>query len=149
MYIAPLDISAANLADADNDQDVFVLASGSANKVIIHEFELYSDSNTASTLKLSLVRRSGGGTGGSTVTEEPLDPDNTVTNTANLTTDVEAPGTLTHTLATYLWEQLGPLVHRPCPEDRVIMDTSDFLALHLSTAPGTISLAGFIVWEEI
>ena len=149
IYIAPIDIPAANLADADADQDLFVIGAGSNNKLVIHEFEIYSDATTAASLKLELVRRSTAGTGGSAVTEEPLDPDMTITPTATVTTDVETPGTGTDVLANYFWEQLGPLIHRPAPEDRVIVDVSTFLALQLLTSPGGISVGGYIIWEEL
>lgn len=142
---------AINIADAgtDADQDIFVLASAASAKVILHEFEIYSDSDAAVLLNLRLVRRTGAGTGGSAVTEEKHDPDSAAP-TVTMTTDAETPGTLSGAaLRQFLWEQLGPLIYRPAPEDRIIMDVSSFLALNLQTNPANSAFAGFVVWEEI
>jgi hypothetical protein len=143
---------AIDIADAgtDADQDIFVLASGSANKVVLHEFEIYSDTAIAASLKLELVRRTGAGTGGTAITEEEHDPDNTVANTCSMTTDAETPGTISGAaLKNFWWEQIGPLIYRPAPEDRIIMDVSQFLALNLLTSPANAAIGGYVTWEEI
>jgi hypothetical protein len=145
VYTAPIDIADAG---TDADQDIFVLATGASEKAILHGFEIYSDTTTAAALKLELVRRSGGGTGGTAITEEDIDQAADATATAAVTTDVETPGTGIAVLKNYYWEQLGPLSYWPTPEIREKLDVSGFIALNLLTSPANAAIGGWVVWEE-
>lgn len=146
IYVGPINITDAG---TDASQDVFTLGAGSTNKIAVHEFEIYSDTISAAALNVSLHRRSAAGTGGSAVTEVAIDPDNTVTPTATMTTDTETPGTSTAILMRWWWEQLGPLVYRPAPEDRIVIEVSSYLGLQLNTSPANAALAGYVIWEEL
>ena len=67
-----------------------------------------------------------------------------------MTTDAETPGTISGAaLKNFWWEQLGPLIYRPAPEDRIIMDVSGFLAMHLLTDPVNSAFGGYVTWEEL
>lgn len=146
IYTAAIDIADAG---TDADQDIWEMVLGSAGKAILHEFEIYSNTVVAVALKLELVRRSTTGTGGTALTEEAHDPDNSSTINAAMTQGVTAPGTLSGAaLKNFWWEQLGPLIYRPAPEDRVIVDISARLALNLLTSPANAALGGYVTWEE-
>ena len=147
IYTGAIDIANAG---TDADQDIFVLATSSSVKAVLHEFEIYSNATAAASLKLELVRRTGAGTGGTPITEEEHDPDNSTAATVAMTTDAEGPGTISGAaLKNFYWEQLGPLIYRPAPEDRIIIDVSSFLALNLLTNPASAAIGGYVTWEEL
>lgn len=142
---------AIDVADAgtDADQDIFELVGSSSGKFILHEFEIYSDAVSAASLKLELVRRSTTGTGGTALTEEAHDPDNNATINVAASQFVTTPGTLSGAaLKNFWWEQLGPLIYRPAPEDRIIADLSGRLCLNLLTSPANAAIGGYVTWEE-
>lgn len=146
IYTAAIDIADAG---TDADQDIWEMVLSTAGKSILHEFEIYSNVTTAASLKLELVRRSSTGTGGTGLTEEAHDPDNSSTINSSLTQGVTAPGTLSGAaLKNFWWEQLGPLIYRPAPEDRIIVDISGRLALNLLTSPANAAIGGYVTWEE-
>jgi hypothetical protein len=147
IYTAAIDIADAG---TDADQDIFELVLSTGEKSILHEFELYSDATAAAVLKLELVRRSTTGTGGTGLTEEEHDPGNTVTTNVTASQTVTAPGTISGgALKNFYWEQLGPLIYRPAPEDRIVWNNTLRLALHLGTNPANVAIGGYVTWEDL
>ena len=146
MYIAPFDGLSVT---TDSTQDIWEITAGSANKVIIHGFELTSAATTAETIQLVLQRYATSGTGGGTATEVALDEDDSSVTAAVETLNTTIGGTPI-VLMGWQWEQLGPLVYLPTPENRIVVQESGILGLSLKTAlSGTTLMSGHIVWEEI
>ena len=132
----------------DSDQDIFELATGSANKLRLHGFQLFSAATTAESLNLRLCRRSTTGNG-SAATPVLADVDDGSI-TAAVDTLALTPGTLGAVLAEFTWEQLGPLTFLPTPALQPVMEQSSFLSLNLQTAlSGTTVMSGWLAWEEL
>jgi hypothetical protein len=146
IFTAPIDIADAG---TDADQDIFLLSASATVNCILHGFTIYSDKTTAAALKLELVRRSTAGTGGTVITEEDANQTQDATAGAAVTTDIETPGTGIAVLENFYWEQLGPLVHWPTPEDRYEIAVSGRIGLHLLTNPVNAAFGGFAKWEEL
>jgi len=146
MYIAPFDGLAVT---TDSTQDIWEITAGSANKVIIHSFEMSSASIVAEIVDLRLVRYATSGSVGGTAVEVALDEDDSAV-TAAVETLNTTPGGTPIILMGWQWEQLGPLVYLPTPETRIVVQESGILALNLQTALGaTTNWSGHLVWEEI
>jgi hypothetical protein len=145
IYTVPIDIADAG---TDADQDIFEMVFGSSGKGILHEFEIYSDNVSAASVKLELVSRGSTGSGGTTLTAVPHDPDNGSTINAAVSQGVTTPGTLGSVYKNFWWEQLGPLVYRPAPEDRIVIDNFARIALNLLTNPQNSAIGGYVTWEE-
>ena len=145
IYYCPLPDLATG---TDSDQDIFRLNAGASDKCILHGFEIYSSATAATALNLRLLRRTTDGTGGTGQTEVPADA-NSQAATAALTTLVTAPGTAGDIFAEYTWEQLGPLVYLPTPEMQIALDVSTRIALNLQTDPSSVTMTGWVCWEEI
>lgn len=146
MYTGPFSgISVTN----DADQNIWAITAGANNKVIIHGFELYSAATTAEVLVMQL-RREDAAAAGTSVTESPLDEDDSAATATMITLDTTPDATPGAVLAAFQWEQLGPLIYLPTPEMRPIVQESGIIVLHLGTALGaTTSMSGFVIWEEI
>ncbi len=146
MYFAPFDgLAVTN----DSSQDIWEITAGSANKVIIHGFEMTSAKTTAEIVALRLVRYATSGSVGGTAVEVPRDEDDAAV-TAAVETLNTTPGGTPVVLMGWQWEQLGPLVYLPTPETRVVVQESGILALNLQTAlAATTNWSGHLVWEEI
>lgn len=133
----------------DADQDVWELTAGANNKLVLHEFVMYSAATTAEALRLRLIRRTGAGTGGTAATEVRNDEDDGAI-TAAVATLVTTPGTPGDILEGYQWEQLGPLQRLWTPETRPVVQEGGRLGLNLSTALGSATnWSGLLIWEEI
>jgi hypothetical protein len=132
----------------DSDQDIFQLTAGSANKIKLHAFELYSAAIAAEAVALRLVRRTTDGSGTAQTEVKADEDDGTITGA--LATLQTAPGTLGDVLAHFHWEQLGPLVFLPTPELRPMVQEGGRIAVNLQTAlAGTTVWSGWVAWEEI
>ncbi len=145
MYSGPLDqIAVTN----DADQNIWALTAGSANKLVLHGFELYSAATVSEDLRIKLRRETTAAVG-TAVVEAPLDEDDS-TNTATMITLDLTPGTPGDVIAGFQWEQLGPLTFMPTPEMRPVVQESGIIVLHLETALGaTTNMSGWVIWEEI
>lgn len=144
VYCPLVNLSVTN----DADQDIFQLTAGSANKIKLHGFELYSAAIAAEAVRLRLVRRTTDGNGSAATAVKPDEDDGTITGAVE--TLATTPGTAGDVLAEYVWEQLGPLVHLPTPEMRIMIQEGGRIGLNLLTALGaTTVMAGSVVWEEI
>jgi len=132
----------------DADQNIWAITAGSANKIKIHGFELYSASIVAEILKLEL-RRESTAAAGTAVTEENLDEDDTAPTATMITLDI-SPGTPDGILAAYQWEQLGPLIFLPTPEIQPVVQEGGRIVLNLNSVLGATTLmSGHVYWEEL
>ena len=142
---APFDVTVTT----DPDQDIWVLTAGANDKLLLHEFVLWSASIVAEQLNFRLIRRTDAGSGGGAEVEVLADEaDGSIT--AALTSIETTPGSAGAVLQEYIWEQLGPLVHLPTPEIRIKVQEAGKIALNLQTAlGGSINMNGWVVWEEL
>ncbi len=132
----------------DADQNIWALTAGSANKLILHGFEISSAATVAEDLAM-LLRRESTAAAGTAVTEENLDEDDGAITAVMITLDL-SPGTPDGVLGAWQWEQLGALIYMPTPEMRPVVQESGRIVLNLGTALGaTTAMSGHVVWEEI
>ena len=131
---------------ADATQDLWSLMAAATNKLILHGWEVSSDSIAAALLEVTLHRISATNSGAA-VTEVKLDEDD-----GAITGSVLSVGTTISTstaiLAGYQWEQLGPLGIIYTPEMRPVIEVSEGIALICNTADA-FEMSGWICWEEI
>ena len=131
---------------ADATQDLWSLMASATNKLILHGWEVTSDSLTAVLMEVTLHRINATNSGAA-VTEVKLDEDD-----GAITGIVLSVGTTISTstaiLAGYQWEQLGPLGMIYTPEMRPVIEVSQGIALICNTADA-FEMSGWICWEEI
>ena len=132
---------------ADATQDLWSLMAAATNKLILHGWEISSDSITAALLEVTLLRLSATGSGGNAETEVMLDTDDGAITGIVRTADT-TPGTPGDVLAGYQWEQLGPLGMIYTPEMRPVIEVSTGIALVCNTADA-FEMSGWVCWEEI
>jgi hypothetical protein len=150
MMISPLAPVAGNSVTIGSDatQDLWSLMAASANKLILHGWEISSDAVAATLLDVALFRITAAGSGGAlTAGEQPLDSDDAAAVGIARVGDT-TPGTPGVLLACYQWEQLGPLGMIYTPEMRPVIEVSTGIALVCNTADG-FEMSGWICWEEI
>lgn len=134
----------------DSSQDIWELVNGAGVSCVILGFELYSATTSDERVKLTLLRRTSTGSGGSAATENPLDGGNTVAAAAAVSTLVTTQGSAGAVLAGYQWSQLSPLIYLPTPEEQIVVPPSGRLALALGTAVATTrTWSGSLRWAEI
>ena len=134
----------------DSSQDIWELVNGAGVSCVLLGFELYSATTSDERVRLTLLRRSSTGSGGSAATENPLDGGNTVTAAAAVNTLVTTQGSAGAVLAAYQWSQLSPLIYLPTPEEQIIIPPSGRIALALGTAVATTrTWSGSLRWMEI
>lgn len=134
---------------SDADFDVVSIGSDANNRGILHMLSLTSNADAEQFIDLSLVTRSGAGSGGTAITEAPVDQGNTRTPSFTANHSVTTPGTLVNTLFPWQWSMRGELLFIPTPEIRPVISVSSWLALHCaSSITGTIKINGFVVIEE-
>ena len=133
--------------DSDATQDLWALMAASANKLILHGWEITSADTTAEIIACHLQRISATSTG-TAVDEVNLDADDAAA-TGILLVESLTPGTpiANSVLAGFQWEQLGPLGQVYTPEMRPVIQESKGIALTCSTA-AAITMSGWVCWEE-
>jgi len=132
---------------ADATQDLWSLMAAATNKLILHGWEISSDSVTAVLLEVTLLRLSAVGSVGAVATAVKLDTDDgAITGIARV--GDTTPGTPGDVLAGFQWEQLGPLGIIYTPEMRPVIEVSTGIALVCNTADA-FEMSGWICWEEI
>ena len=132
---------------ADATQDLWSLMAAATNKIILHGWEITSDSLTAVLMEVTLKRLSAVGSVGAAVTEVKLDTDDGAI-TGSVRVGDTTPGTPGDILAGFQWEQLGPLGIIYTPEMRPIIEVSTGIALVANTADA-FEMGGWVCWEEI
>lgn len=132
---------------SDATQDLWSLMAAATNKLILHGWEISSDSLTAVLLELRLLRLSAVGSGGAAATEVKLDTDDGAI-TGSVRTGDTTPGTPGDVLAGFAWEQLGPLGIIYTPEMRPVIEVSTGIALVCDTADA-FEMSGWVCWEEL
>lgn len=144
IYYAPFDDIQVT---TDADQDVWELGA-ITNKVVLHGFELTSESVVAESVDLRLVRRSTSGNGSAVVEVKAKTDD--AAQLAVVEQLALVPGSIGDIIMGWKWEQLGPLLYLPTPEMRITLDAAAFLCLNIQSAlAGTTGWSGWICWEEI
>lgn len=129
--------------------DVLAIGSSADYRGILHMVSLTSNASLEQFLDLAWVVRSSAGSGGSTITEAPIDQGNTRTPSFTANRNVTTPGALVNTLFPYLWSMRNELLFIPTPEIRPVISVSSWLALHCATSiTGTPDISGFAVIEE-
>jgi hypothetical protein len=146
VYKVPFD----NLSvTTDADQDIWEITAPSDAAVRLIRFELYSAVTSDERVRLRLLRRTTGGTGGAAATAVPADGTSASVGTT-VAQLVTTPGTAGSILQAWYWTQLNVLPEIPVPESRVVIPPSGRLALNLQTAVGsTRNWSGFVEFEEI
>ena len=132
---------------SDATQDLWSLMAAATNKLVLHGWEITSDSIAAVSLEVALLRLSAVGSVGSTATEVKLDTDDG-TITGSVRTGDTTPGTPGDVLQGFGWEQLGPLGQVYTPEMRPIIEVSTGIALVCDTADA-FEMSGWVAWEEL
>ena len=133
---------------ADATQDLWSLVAASTNKLILHGWEITSDSIVAVLLEVTLLRIGSAHGNGTALTEVLLDTDNgaiTGSAVAGSTTVAAGAGDI---LAGFQWEQLGPLGMIYTPEMRPVIEVSTGIALVCNTSDA-FEMSGWICWEEL
>ncbi len=147
MYITALN---SETVTSDATQDLWSLVAASANKCILHGWEITSDAIVATLLEITLLRVSGHGSGGNTsIDKVPLNSDDAAA-TASVNARNTTPGSpvANSILAGFQWEQLGPLGQIYTPEMRPILEVSTGIALVCNTADA-FEMSGWVCWEEL
>lgn len=132
---------------ADATQDLWSLMAPATNKLILHGWEITSDSITSVLLECALLRLSAVGSGGTAATEVMLDTDNGAIVGAVRYGDT-TPGTPGDVLMGFAWEQRGPLGMIYTPEMRPVIEVSTGIALVCDTSDA-FEMSGWVCWEEI
>ena len=132
---------------SDATQDLFSLMAAATNKLILHGWEISSNSATAVMLEVALLRLSAVGSVGDVATAVMLNTDDGAITGIARTGDT-TPGTPGDILAGYAWEQLGPLGMIYTPEMRPVIEVSTGIALVCDTADA-FEMSGWICLEEI
>lgn len=144
MVIAPIN---SITIGADATQDLWSLMAAATNKLLLHGWEVSSDSIAAALLELTLLRLSAVGSAGAGATAVKLDTDDgAITGTCRV--GDTTPGTPGDILAGFQWEQLGPLGMIYTPEMRPVIEVSTGIALVCNTADA-FEMSGWVCWEEI
>ncbi len=129
--------------------DIFSVGTSADYRGILHMLSLTSNAAAEQFLDLALVTRSTAGSGGTAITEVPVDQGNTRTPSFTAVYNNTTPGTLGNTLFPWQWSMRNELLFIPTPELRPVVSVSSWLALHCaSSITGTIKLNGFAVFEE-
>lgn len=146
LYTCPIDSVSVTAAT----QDIWELTAPATKILVLHAFSLTSSYQTDERARLTLLRRSTAGSGGSAATEVALDPGNAVAATGALVTLATTPGTAGAILHGWRWSQQGELLYLPTPEMRPVVEASGRLALYLGAAlGGTRTWSGYVTWEEL
>ena len=133
----------------DADQNIWELLAGSANKAILHGWELSSAETSAEAARLRLMRFTTGGTGGTAATEVLKDEDDGSITGAVIRL-ATTPGTAGDILQAWQWEQLGPVGQLYTPEMRPIVQEAGRIGINLQNAlAATRTWSGWVAWEEI
>ena len=132
---------------SDATQDLWSLMAAATNKLVLHGWEISSNSATAVMLEVCLLRLSAVGTEGTAATEVMLNTDDGAI-TGSIRYGDTTPGTPGDVLAGYAWEQLGPLGMIYTPEMRPVIEVSTGIALVCDTADA-FEMSGWVCWEEI
>jgi len=144
MVIAPLNSATIG---SDATQDLWSVMAAATNKLVIHGWEISSDSIAAVLLECTLMRLSAVGSVGAVTTAVKLDEDDgAITGIARV--GDTTPGTPGDIMAGFQWEQLGPLGMIYTPEMRPVIEVSTGIALVCNTADA-FEMSGWICWEEI
>ena len=132
---------------SDATQDLWSLMAAATNKLILHGWEITSNSITAVMMELSLLRLSAVGSEGAVATAVKLDTDDGAITGVARAGDT-TPGTPGDVLAGFAWEQLGPLGMIYTPEMRPVIEVSTGIALVCDTADA-FEMSGWVCWEEV
>lgn len=132
---------------ADATQDLWSLMAAATNKIILHGWEITSDSIAVALLEVTLLRLTAVGSVGAALTAVKLDTDDGAI-TGSARAGDTTPGTPGDILAGFQWEQLGPLGMIYTPEMRPVIEVSTGIALVCNTADA-FEMSGWICWEEI
>ncbi len=149
MYSASLGGAAGVTVSSDATQDLWSIEAAASTQIILYGWEVTSDAVAATLLECALIRISATGSGGGTPTATRLH-EQTATSGAILgEADTTAGAPIANEeIATYQWEQLGPLGQIYIPEMRIVIEAGDGIALVCNTA-AAFEMAGYIVWEEL
>jgi hypothetical protein len=153
LYVAQVSAVAVSAA-----QDIFEVEAH-ANKVsVIHGWSVFQTSDVGDAaeeiLRLETVRGVGsttGGSGGSTVTPQPIDDSESAFGgavEANNTTRLAAGSGSLETLEQFGWNVRIPLIHYYTPETRPVIRGADAWTLSLPAAPADALTMSAMLWLE-
>lgn len=136
-------------------QDLFELATGSANSVKVRRIRISTNRTTSEQLRLTINRYSGSptsGSGGSTPTIRKVSAGyGTATAVVESNNTTRISGGTKETLPADLWNAITPFEWVPSDgKGEIELAASEHLTVGLEAAPGsTVQLSGWIEFEEI
>jgi len=150
MYSASLGGAAGVTVGSDATQDLWSIEAAASTEIILYGWEVTSDAVAATLLELALIRISATGSSGANTPTATRLHEQTATSGAILLAAATTSGVpiANEEIATYQWEQLGPLGQIYIPEMRIVIEAGDGIALVCNTA-AAFEMAGYIVWEEL
>ncbi len=149
MYSASLGGAAGVTVGSDSTQDLLSIEAAASTEIILYGWEVTSDAVAATLLECALIRISATGSGGGTPTATRLHEQTAASSAILGEADTTSGAPIANEeIATYQWEQLGPLGQIYIPEMRIRIDAGDGIALVCNTA-AAFEMGGYIVWEEL
>ncbi len=149
MYSASFGGAAGVTISSDATQDLWSIEAGASTEIWVYGWEVTSDAVAATLLECALIRISATGSGGGTPTATRLHEQTAVSTAILGEGDTTAGAPIANEeIATYQWEQLGPLGQIYIPEMRIKISAGDGIALVCNTA-AAFEMAGYVVWEEL
>jgi hypothetical protein len=130
-------------------QTIFEMTAGSDQKCSVIEAHITNvDSETSTQELMEIVRFATAGTGGTAITEEPLDPGDAAASFTAVEEPTVEGGTPTN-LHLEAWNILTGWHYVPVPEARIRLEGGDILGIRIAEAlEATVSLVGYVVVQE-
>ena len=128
--------------------NILQLSLGTA-AIAIHIIKLTCGIETDTKLRL-IIRETAGSapTGGTALTEIPLQRRNAVAAQSSATVDSTGGGNGDDYVEIY-WHRLSPFVYHPSPESRILLDSSiSDLVVKIEAGSSDQVMSGSIIWEE-
>jgi len=146
MYEAPWE----SITMTDAAQDIVEMVASADTPFILHRIEVTSDNITDVRARLRLVERTSTGSGGTALTEVPLQRRNTLAPDTAVSRMVTTPGSLGDIHGAFRWSLLVPYIHQPTPEVMLQVPAGERIALNLVAGAGqSETVSGTVIWEEI
>lgn len=136
-------------------QDLFEINAAADTAVVLHRVHIGQSSDEADAqaemLRIQINRASGtAGSGGTTPTENPMDPGDAAFGGSVEANNTTQAGTQTTILAAEAFNVQAGFFHVPTPEERITIPGQGILTVNLIAAPAdALTMEGTITFEEI
>ncbi len=125
-----------------------IAAAADQHATIIEAHITQKDIETSTMELMDIVRFATAGTGGTAITEEPLDPGDSASSFVAVEEPTVEGGTPTQLLLE-AWNILTGWHYVPTPEARIVMEGSDIIGIRIAEAlEATINIVGYVIVEE-